>query len=33
VVATRTKFARERLQLSSKRVEMIRQKRAEMKTS
>jgi hypothetical protein len=33
VVATRTKFGRERLQLSLKRIEMIRQKRSEMKSS
>lgn len=33
VVATRTKFGRERLQLMSKRNEILRQKRAEMKTS
>ena len=33
VVATRTKAGRERLQLMAKRIEMMRQKRAEMKAS
>jgi hypothetical protein len=33
LVATRTKFGRERLQLTAKRVEILRQKRAERKAS
>jgi hypothetical protein len=33
LVATRTKFGRERLQLLSKRVEIMRQKRLERKAS